>query len=97
MSTQGAQDLEADALARMPLGDAIHLLLHRAGIGVDVEGDGLEQRVTNLRSIRVAVIWCFSPAITVSAIRAIRRFFDSGVSHVIVKAKSKQATGFCVI
>jgi len=24
----------------MPLGDAIHLLLHRAGIGVDVEGDG---------------------------------------------------------
>jgi hypothetical protein len=23
----------------MPFGDAIHLLLHRAGIGVDVEGD----------------------------------------------------------
>jgi len=24
----------------MALGDAINLLLHRAGIGVDVEGDG---------------------------------------------------------
>ncbi len=41
------------ALERMAFGDAIHLLLHRAGVGVDVEGDGFGQRVTNLRSIRV--------------------------------------------
>ncbi len=33
------KDLEINALERMPLGDAIQLLLHRAGIGVDVEGD----------------------------------------------------------
>jgi hypothetical protein len=29
-----------DALARMALSDAINLLLHRVGIGVDVNGDG---------------------------------------------------------
>ena len=33
------EHLQRRALARMALGDAIHLLLHRAGIGVDVEGD----------------------------------------------------------
>ncbi len=47
------QDFQRHALARMALGDAIHLLLHRAGVGVDVEGDGFGQRVMNLRSIRV--------------------------------------------
>ncbi len=39
------KDLEPNALARMPFGDAIHLLLHRAGVGVDVEGDGLGHRL----------------------------------------------------
>jgi hypothetical protein len=34
------EDFERRALERMPLGHAIHLLLHRAGIGVDVNGDG---------------------------------------------------------
>jgi hypothetical protein len=33
------QDLERHTLERVPLGDAINLLLHRAG-GVDVDGDG---------------------------------------------------------
>jgi hypothetical protein len=28
----------------MPLGDAIYLLLHRTGIGVDVNGDGFLRR-----------------------------------------------------
>ena len=32
--------LSANTLERMSLGDAIHFLLHRAGVGVDVEGDG---------------------------------------------------------
>jgi three-Cys-motif partner protein len=30
----------ANTLERLPLGHAINLLLHRAGIGIDVEGDG---------------------------------------------------------
>ena len=33
------EDFERDTFERMALGDAIHLLLHRAGVGVDVEGD----------------------------------------------------------
>ena len=33
------EDFERSALERMALGDAINLLLHRAGVGVDVEGD----------------------------------------------------------
>jgi hypothetical protein len=34
------KDFQRRALERMPLGHAIHLLLHRAGIGVDVDRDG---------------------------------------------------------
>ncbi len=44
------EDLQRHALERMPLDDAIHLLLHRAGIGVDEEGDGLEDRREERRS-----------------------------------------------
>jgi hypothetical protein len=31
------EDFEGNALERMPLGNAINLLPHRAGVGVDVE------------------------------------------------------------
>ena len=34
------KDFKLRALEHMPLGDAINLLLHRAGIGVDIDGDG---------------------------------------------------------
>ena len=44
------EDLEVDALERMPLGDAIHLLLHRAGVGVDVDGDGIGNALFDVRS-----------------------------------------------
>ena len=33
------EDFEGGALERVALGDAINLLLHRAGVGVDVDGD----------------------------------------------------------
>jgi hypothetical protein len=35
------EHLQRRALARVSLGDATDVLLHRLGIGVDVEGDGL--------------------------------------------------------
>lgn len=38
-SDHGAVRVSTSELARMPRGDAIRLLLHRAGIGVDAEGD----------------------------------------------------------
>ena len=34
------KDFQRRALEHMPLGDAIHLLLYRTGIGVDVDRDG---------------------------------------------------------
>ena len=34
------EDFQRDAFKRVPLGDAINLLLHRAGIGVDVDDNG---------------------------------------------------------
>ena len=46
------EDLERHALERVPLGNAIHLLLHRAGIGVDVEGDGFVHWTTRITPFR---------------------------------------------
>jgi hypothetical protein len=38
------EDFEGNAFERMALGDAINLLLHRAGIGVDLDGDRIRRK-----------------------------------------------------
>jgi hypothetical protein len=38
------EDFEGGVLERVALGDAVNLLLHRAGVGVDVDGAGFRGR-----------------------------------------------------
>ena len=68
-----------DASTGMALGDAINLLLHRAGIGIDVEGD----RQTWLPSIPLIISTALHPSSSIPLDRATTlhvRYFRSSKS-----------------